>query len=374
MADLMNDTGVLFEERGDYRHSLESYRSALNLYQSQNDLHQVGNALINVGFSYYQVGEFDNAEVYWKQAAATYARIEDKSGTVNAHLSLGLAQIARGDFGAARASLEGSLREAEELQLAEARVIGLANLAELDRIEGHIDSAARHADEALDLFRKRDDPRGSTEMKLLRSRILCDVGDWTGATAALEGLGADTVANGEQASLLAWRRGEIAFGRGDTKAALAGADEAIAGAQKAHSYGSELSARLLRARALSRQDKSTEAARELASVRSGVARYASVPLRLALAETELQVVPQKGAATYREVRALLARLPGYGRAFLIHAFAAAALRRGGSDGAEEALHAATASYATLRDSTPQAQQAALAQWATSIGFKPDTSP
>ncbi|MEO6690483.1 MAG: serine/threonine-protein kinase, partial [Dokdonella sp.] len=178
MADVMNDTGVLYEERGDFRHALESYRSALNLYQSQNDLHQVGSALINVGFSYYQVGEFDNAEVYWKQAASTYAKIEDKAGAVNARLSLGLAQTARGDFGAARESLEGSLREAEELQLAEVRVVGLANLADLDRIEGRIESATKHASEALDLFQKRDDPRGSTEMKLLRSTIACDVGDW----------------------------------------------------------------------------------------------------------------------------------------------------------------------------------------------------
>jgi tetratricopeptide (TPR) repeat protein len=374
MADVMNDTGVLYEERGDYRHALESYRSALNLYQSQNDLHQVGSALINVGFSYFQVGEFDNAEVYWKQAASTYAKIEDKSGVVNARLSLGLAQTARGDFGVARESLEGSLREAEELQLAEARVVGLANLADLDRIEGRIDGALQHAGDALDLFQKRDDPRGSTEMKLLRSTIFCDVGDWAGAEAALDGLGADTVANEEQASLLLWRRGEIAYGRADWKAALADADEAIAGAQKAHSYGSELSARLLRARALSAQGKSAEAARELANVRSGVARYASVPLRLALAETELRVAPKSGVAVYREARALLAHLPAYGRAHRIHAFGADALRRNGGEGADEALRTASASYIALRDKTPAAQRTALAQSAASIGLKPDALP
>lgn len=374
MADVMNDTGVLYEERGDFRHALDSYRSALNLYQSQNNLHQVGSALINVGFSYYQVGEFDNAEVYWKQAASTYAKIEDKSGAVNARLSLGLAQTARGDFEAARASLEGSLREAEELQLAEARVVGLANLAELDRLEGRIGSASQRAGEALDLFQKRDDPRGSTEMKLLRSTIACDVGDWVGAEAALDGLGADTVANEEQASLLAWRRGEIAFGRGDMQAAQTDADEAIAGAQKAHSYGSELSARLLRARAIARQgSKPADADRELASVRSGIARYSSVPLRLALAETELRIAP-RGIAIYREARALLAHLPAYGHAFRIHALGAAALRRAGDAGSDEATRAATAAYAALRESTPQAQRAALATLAASFDLKPDASP
>ncbi|MEO7326704.1 MAG: protein kinase, partial [Dokdonella sp.] len=361
MADVLNDTGVLYEERGDFRQALDSYRSALNLYQSQNDLHQVGSALINVGFSYYQVGEFDNAEVYWKQAASTYAKIEDKAGAVNARLSLGLAQTARGDFAAARESLEGSLRESEELQLSEVRVVGLANLADLDRIEGRIDDATKLANEALDLFQKRDDPRGSTEMKLLRSTIDCDVGDWDGAASALDGLNTDAVANEEQASILAWRRGEIAFGRGDIEAALAGADEAIAGAQKAHSFGTELSARLLRARALSRQgNTSTEAEHELDSVRGGVARYASVPLRLALAETELAVAPKKGAAIYREARALLAHLPAYNRAFRIHTLGADALRRNGGEGIDDALRAAAASYASLLDSTPETQRTALA--------------
>ncbi|MEO7326337.1 MAG: hypothetical protein ABIW82_16060, partial [Dokdonella sp.] len=238
-----------------------------------------------------------------------------------------------------------------------------------------INDATKHASEALDLFQKRDDPRGVTEMKLLRSTIACDVGDWDGAASALNGLNTDSVANEEQTSILAWRRGEIAFGRGDLKAALAGADEAIAGAQKAHSFGTELSARLLRARALSRKrNTSTEAARELASVRTGVARYASVPLRLALAETELVVAPNKGAAIYREARALLARLPAYGRAFRIHTLGVDALRRTGGEGIDDALRAVNASYASLHDSTPAAQRAALADLAASTGLKPTVVP
>ncbi|MEO7433297.1 MAG: protein kinase [Dokdonella sp.] len=373
MADVLNDTGVLYEERGDYRRSLDAYRSALNLYQSRNDLHQVGNALINVGFTYYQVGEFDNAEVYWKQAAATYAKIEDKSGAVNARLSLGLAQTARGDFTAARESLEGSLREAEESQLAEARVIGLANLAELDRLEGRIERASQHAAEALALFTTRDDPRGSTEMKLLRSAIFADVGDWDNAGHALDGLDAESVANEEQAGLLALRKGEVAYGRGDARTATALADEAIAGARKAHSLGTELSSRLLRSRALAAFGKPADAAREMASVHEGVARYASVPLRLSLAETELRVAPQKGVAVYREARALLARLPDYGRAFEIHALGADASARTAGGEAAEARRAAGTAYSTLRAATPEAGHAALAVLAASMGIPVDTA-
>jgi len=373
-ADLANDTGVLDEERGEYRHALESYRAALALYQSIGDQHNVGNSLLNVGFAYYQVGEFDNAQVYWMQAASTFAPIDDRAGTVHAKQNLGLADTARGDFVSARMALDESLRSAEELQMAEERSVSLAGLSDLDRLEGLIDSSLQRSAAALEEFQKRAAPRGITEMKLQRSAAFCDVGDWDAAKSALDGMQVDAVENGEQASLLAWRLGEIALGRGDAKTALAGANDAIARAQKAHSYGSELSARLLRARALAAQSKPADAARELAGVRDGLAGYASVPLRLQLAETALRVAPEKNLATYREARAQLARLPSYGRAFLIHAYGADALGRGGSGEAADARHAASAAYAQLLAKTPDAQHAALATLAAAVGLNTGNSP
>jgi len=373
-ADLANDTGVLDEERGEYRHALESYRAALALYQSVGDQHNVGNSLLNVGFAYYQVGEFDNAQVYWTQAASTFAPIDDRAGSVHAKQNLGLADTARGDFRAARVSLNESLRSAEELQMAEERSVSLAGLSDLDRLEGLIDSSLQRSATALGEFQQRAAPRGITEMKLQRSAAFCDVGDWANAESALDGMQVDAVENGEQASLLAWRRGEIALGRGDAKAALGNANDAIARAQKAHSYGSELSAHLLRARALAAQNKSTEAARELADVRAGLAGYASVPLRLQLAETALRVAPDRNLAAYREARAQLARLPSYGRAFLIHAYGAEALRRSGGDEVADAQRAANAAYAQLRAKTPASQSAALAALAAAAGLNSETSP
>jgi hypothetical protein len=234
--------------------------------------------------------------------------------------------------------------------------------------------ANQRASEALAQFQKRDDPRGVTEMKLQRSAAFCDVGDWSAAETALDGMQVDAVENGEQASLLAWRRGEIALGRGDAKAALAGANDAIARAQKAHSYGSELSARLLRARALAAQNKPADAARELAGVRDGLAGYASVPLRLQLAETALRIAPEKNLATYREARAQLARLPSYGRAFLIHTYGADALGHGGSGEAVDARYAASAAYVQLLAKTPEPQHAALAALAAAVGMNTGNSP
>ena len=369
LADLANDEGVLKEERGDYRGALDSYRSALSTYQALGNGRQIGSSLLNVGFAYYQVGEFDNAEVYWNQAASTYAKANDYVGIVRAKQSLGLAETARGNFALAREALEDSLRHAEELQMAEERSISLANLADLDRIEGKLSAALDHAKKAFDQFKQRDDSRGTVEMQLLESAALRDAGDWDAADAAIADLDVGQVANSEQAALLLGRQAEIALGRGHADEALTKAGKAIATAQDAHSYGTELSARLTRARALNAQKKIKDAAKELAATRADLAKYASTPLRLALAETALEVNGADALPDYRAARAELARLPAYGRAFEIHALAATAERKPQTDDAErEALRAAQAAYDDLFRNTPKTQQAALAKLAAKYGI------
>ncbi|HEY6985921.1 MAG TPA: protein kinase [Rhodanobacteraceae bacterium] len=368
LADLANDEGVLKEERGDYRGALDSYRSALAMYQTIGNARQIGSSLLNVGFSYYQVGEFDNAEVYWNQASSTYAKANDHVGIVRAKENLGLAEIARGNFTLAREVLEDSLHHAEELQMAEERSISLANLAELDRTEGKLSAALDHAKRAFDQFKEREDSRGTVEMQLLESAALRDAGDWDAADAAIADLDADKVANSEQAALLLWHQAEIALGRARADEALAKSAKAITAAKDAHSYGTELSARLTRARALRALNKPKDAAKELAATRADLAKYASTPLRLALAEAALEINGADALPDYRAARDELARLPSYGRAFEIHAMAARLLQAQGGDAESEATRAAQAAYEELARNTPAAQQPALARFATAYGI------
>ncbi|MET0229905.1 MAG: tetratricopeptide repeat protein, partial [Rhodanobacteraceae bacterium] len=317
LADLSNDVGVFQEERGEFRRALDAYREALTFRQTQGDQRSIGESQINVGYAYYQVGEFDNAEAYWQQAAATYSRIEDRVGIVHANQVRALGHIARGRFTDARELLDESLHEAEAMQMTEERSTSLSALAELDYLCGDTTRALASANAAAEIFRAREDDRGSVEMKLLTSAILINVGDWDGAESALGDLSVENVASREQAAILSWRRSAIALGRGDATRAAALAGEAVTAAQAAHSYGTELSARLVRGRALFAQKKSKEAAAELAATRSGLAKYASVPLRLELSEAALQISGTGALPDYRAARAELARLPSYARAFEI---------------------------------------------------------
>jgi tetratricopeptide (TPR) repeat protein len=369
MADLVNDVGVFEEERGEYRRALDAYREALGYRQAESNQRSIGESQINVGFAYYQLGEFDNAQTYLQQASQTYGRIDDRAGAVNAQLSLALAKIANGELALARRSLESSLREAESLQMAEARAIGAAYLGELDRLEGRMSSALAQSNIALAQFKQREDPRGTVEMQLLQSAVYRDLGDWDGADSAIAGLSNESVANREQAAILLLRRGEISLGRGNATDALTQANQAVAAAQEVHSYNTELPARLLRSRALLAAAKTKDAIAELSAARAALAKYTSVPLRLQLAEATLQVNGTAALPDYRAARAELAKLPSYGRAFEIHALAAAALGKQPEAGQAEARRASQAAYESLANDTPPQQRSALAKLAAVYGLQ-----
>ena len=105
LADLANDRGVIAEERGDDAAALVAYREALALRQQLDLPDQVAESLNNVGFSSFRLGQFDNALVYWQQAESLYRKLDDNNGLLRVEQSIGLLDIARGHFAAARERL-----------------------------------------------------------------------------------------------------------------------------------------------------------------------------------------------------------------------------------------------------------------------------
>ncbi len=359
LADLENDIGVFQEERGEYRLALDAYRKALALRQPLGDARAIGESLLNVGFGYYQVGEFDNAQVHWERAQTIYAELDDPGGQVRARQSLGLAQTARGGFVDAREALVESLRVAESAQMAEERAVSLLALAELDRLEGRFAEAWKHAAQAHELFAQREDPRGKVEAILVLSAIALDTGDWREAGLQLDRLDRSKIDNREQQALYAWRRGQWAAASGDAPAAMVSAELASADALAAHSLGTELSARLLKARILATTGTLSAARSEFAQARAELLRYASVPLRLDLAATALLLADDQLVVQYQEARLLLARLPGWGQAAQLHLFAAKGLRANDPFEADRALQAARAAAEQLLSQANDQQQLSL---------------
>jgi len=375
MADLANNLGVLEEERGDYRQALAAYREALAHFQQSGDARALGETLNNVAFAYYQVGEFEHAQVYWTQAATTYAGIDDRAGSVRADQGRALAELARGDFASARNLLERTLVVAEQLQLVDERGAGLLGLAELDRIEGDWRTGTTRAAQALDQFRKRADPRGTAESLLVAGALALESGDLESARPTLAELARSVPSNREQRALGGLRSAELAQSDGDATAALRAVDAAIADAAGSHSLATELAARLARTAVLADLERADEARAELARARSALQGYASVPLRLMLFEVALRVDAGRSQGDYREARALLARLPRYGRTYRIHAWAARAFSsRGDRVAAAEAARSAAAAYAAVVPGVPDAARQVFEAQARALGVATEQEP
>ncbi|MCB1643564.1 MAG: tetratricopeptide repeat protein [Xanthomonadales bacterium] len=324
LADLATDMGLLAEEEGAYQTALASYREGLSLRQTQGDPRSMAESLLNVGFAYFHLGEFDNAQTYWAQARSLYGELDDKIGLVHTQESLGLAGIARGNWTEARAELEAGLLTAESLQMDEEMSNALAILADLDRLEGRYGSALQRVDAALASFERRGDLRGSSEMHLLRAQIMVDLGLLEEATNALQPLLQAPPESAEQQGLLKLRLAELALASGSPSEALQLAADLLDTPQQSRVLALAMQARLLGATAHAALGDQRSASADLQFVHDDLSRYASVALRLLLAEAQLQIGGSQTPQIWRSTEALLARLPQYGRAWRLYALASRA--------------------------------------------------
>jgi hypothetical protein len=275
---------------------------------------------------------------------------------------LSLWQVARGDWPAARKLLDESLAGAEEQQMLEETAVSLAGLAELDRLEGRVNDALAQSARAAELFRQRQDQRGSAEMALLQSAVYLGLGAWPQAEQALAPLAKSAPSDREQRALLALRQGELALGRGDRAQAQNLAATALSEAMAVHSEAVAMPARLLAVEAEAGVGDNAAARSALSAAQAASAHYRPLPLQLQLEAAALALLPApEAAARYRRVRELLAPLPAYARAYELHQRGARALKASGdASGAAEALRLGQAALTQLNAQTPANLRAALA--------------
>lgn len=172
LAAVENDLGLLAEERGDYSAALAAFRRALRLWEQAGHKPGIAQALNDIGFAHYQLGAYDDAQSYLGKSAEAYRVLGDRTGQIRTQQNLGQLATARGQWSEARARLQASLDAAEQEQMFEEVAVSLRNLAELDLLQGHLDSSMQRAQRAETLFQQRDDSRGRVDAALLRVQAL----------------------------------------------------------------------------------------------------------------------------------------------------------------------------------------------------------
>jgi tetratricopeptide (TPR) repeat protein len=355
LASLYNSLGVLEEERGDYPRALEAYRRALALREELGDARGVAESLNNVGFAFHQLGEADNALVYWRQAARAYEGIEDPAGHLRVQQSLALLETGRGEWRAAEAHLESSLRMAEDLGLREELAAGLVLGAELARLRGRYADSLEAAARAAELFARGNDARGRTEALLQAARTALALGADSRAQSSLDELEQDGRPGLEQRATVSLIAARLAARAGDEPRARALlADAAAAAAESGRpALAAEIRLEELRLDFAAGQDVALQAA----TLAAELARLWQVGLELSAAELALaadlalgRVAP--AAARYREIEARLLRLGDYQFASRLHALGARALRADAS-AAAKARTLSEAAHATLLAHAPE---------------------
>jgi eukaryotic-like serine/threonine-protein kinase len=349
IADLYNDRGVVAEEAGDFGEALKYYRQAYGLRQQLDNPAASAESLNNIGFASYRMGDFDNASVYWKQAMEQYQQLGDHNGILHIQQSIGLLDIARGQFATARKDLIDSLNYAESHQLPEESAVAQVSLTELNLLEGRYADADASAEQAAKIFARRADERGNAESALLKARIALALGDRDGSKKSLDAIDASQL-NAEQKAEFAIAQAQLfalSDGREQEAAKL---DEAAKAADAAHSGTLGLRVNFERIRlALASGDKKS-AADVMSRIRDQTLRLNDVPLRLIWLELQTASALQNGddkqaAARYREALPLLKSVETYAQAGLLHAMGELALA---GDMQQHAAAAAAAEAETKR--------------------------
>jgi tetratricopeptide (TPR) repeat protein len=328
LSDLHNDRGVIAEERGDFAAALAAYREALALRQQLDLPDGIAESLNNVAFASFQLGQFDNALVYWQQAEALYRKLDDSNGVLHIQQSIGLLDIARGHFAAARDGLQASLRSAEDRQLTEEAAASHLNLATLSLAEGRYADAIDHAEHARQLAVRRSDLRIATEGSLLKARAANALGDDAGADASLAAIEFAKI-NDEQRAMFLLAAAQRAQAGGDYALAGAKLDQGEKAATAAHSGKVALEIRIQRVRLALVDGNRTRVPKLLDAIRGDAMHLGEVPVRLEWLELEMIAAlndDDRDAAIrrYREALPLLKDAGRWADALFLHRLAARA--------------------------------------------------
>lgn len=352
LAAVDNELGLLAEGRGDYRAALAAFRSALEGSQLAGDPHGVAQALNDVGFAHLQLGAYDDAQAYLQRAAQAYATLGDGTGRVRTSQNLGLLYAARGRLEEARTILQRSLTDAQSQQMPEEAAVSYRNLAELDLLQGDVNSVLQHAQQAETLFAERGGRRGVVDVGLLRAQAWLAAGAYEDVSRILGGLHGDLAsASLEQQAIAQLLEHELQTGRGDHGKGQAALRQARLLSARSGVRHLQLQAELRRASAgeLQRLDAST-AALGHAQLRL---QWIEAALRQALAARDFAAASK----LYSEATALL-RDGDYARSWAVHRLGARALAGAGqAQAATDAQTNADSALARMRKRVPQQARA-----------------
>jgi CHAT domain-containing protein/tetratricopeptide (TPR) repeat protein len=180
-TSVLGDLGLVATKRERYDEAIDWDRKALKFSHDIGENVYTSGILGNMGWSYFAMGDFENAILLYQQAenASTHTGLSGDS--VYWLINIGNVRIAQHDYGSADTILMQALQMARNLHDNGAVIQCLNNLSQIALETGGIDAAAQYNREAGDLQRAGLDQLGVLNSMLVSGRIESGKHDFSGA-------------------------------------------------------------------------------------------------------------------------------------------------------------------------------------------------
>jgi eukaryotic-like serine/threonine-protein kinase len=344
-GDILINRGVLYQTRGDYDKSLQDFKEALQIQRDANDENYQSVCLNNIGDSYFAKGDTDNALIYFQQSLELRKKLNQPGYLAETLSSLGDVYSTIGEYDKALSNLMNALdvaRKANDTATA-AGISG--SIGKVLVSQGRLGPAVSAMQDSVKGYRSANNY--SIEM----IAALTNLAD----TLAVVGRGAETGNLLEEAQNIARdlkndaansdlynAQGDVAFYRGDLKAARAAYQQALGSATKSKDREKILLAKLHLARLGLAEGRATSVISDLRaeSKDADSLHLKALSVRASVSLGEALLKTKDYANARQELQTALSRSERLGLRFetaKIHYFLGEVLTRAGS-ASEAATH------------------------------------
>ena len=361
-GDILINRGVLYQTRGDYDKALQDYKEALQIQRDANDENYQSVCLNNIGGSYFAKGDTDNALTYFQQSLELRRKLNQPGYLAETLASLGDVYSTIGEYDKALTNLMNALDVARKANDTASAAGVSSSIGKVLLAQGRLGPAVSALQDSVRGYRTANNY--SIEM----NASLTTLAD----TLAVVGRGAEVnnlleeaqniareLKNDSANSDLYSAQGDVAFYRGDLKAARTAYLQALASASKSKDRGKVLVAKLNLARLAIAEGRASSVISDLRTVAKEAdslqLRYLAIRTSVTLGEALLKTKDYSNAQ--QELQSALSRSERLGLRFetaRIHYFLGEALSHGGS-ASQAATHYQQAR--SLLDSIKQEPQA-----------------
>jgi len=293
VGDTLLDMGTVYQDRGDYDQALDRYREALQIQRQTGDQNGEALCLNNIAAVYLAKADVDNAFTNYQQALLLRQKLGIPGAVAETLEGLGEAYTQTGQYDTALTSLMRALELARKAQDTHQIAMISHSIGMVFEYQGRYGAAVKSMQDAVKIFHERGEM--GSDMASFQNDLagaLARAGRSEEAAAPLaeaDKLGRATK-NDALMSMILNTRGDIAFYKGDTKAADGFYHSALALATRGKDPGILAQAKLNVARAAIAQGRPGDAMTMLKPLLKsfGVMNaYLSAQCTVAFAEAEV---------------------------------------------------------------------------------------